>query len=180
MDWKGVVSSAVSSCASLVSGLTGSANDQKKAVKAAKKAGKQAKKNAEKLYPNWDFGGRKLAKSEGIKNRGEWKRARAKAGQEAYDEAYHEVWDMYVEAKEAEINNLQHQTSQEALDHELQMAQINAESMAAALALEAQSNQTDTVNVKSGGIGCVGFALALSGGLVYSVYEFVKYVSYLI
>lgn len=175
MDWSGCVSTAVSSAASVVNNLTASANDQKKAVKAAKSAGKEAKKNAEKLYPSWDTKGTKdLAASEGITTRAAWKKARAEAGNSAYDEAYDEVWQMYVKAKDAEINAVSFQTSQEYLDHELAMAEVNASALSNAYAMEFQSSvspqQMPPMQYKSAGSGCVGFAFALvasGSGLVY-------------
>ncbi len=167
MNWQECVNTAVSGVTNIVGNLTSSPNDQKKAVSAAKKAGKEAQKQAEKLYPSWDVKGTKdLAEKEGITSRAEWKRARAQAGQEAYQEAYDRVFEIYERAKNAEINNMEFQSSQEYLDHELAMAQTNAGAMSSALALEAKSASS------GGGLGCCTIIIGVcsfGGGLVYLI-----------
>lgn len=111
-----------------------------------------------------------MAEKEGVTSRAEWKRVRAQAGKEAYEQAYDEVWQIYVKAKDAEINAQTFQTSQEYLDHELQMAEVNTAGLTAAAQYDA--NQNAVMGSKSLGGGCLGFAslLVVSGsGIVYLI-----------
>ena len=72
---------------------------------------------------------------------------------------------MYVKAKDAEINNLEFQTSEEALQLEL----AKTEAMIAGASADSKT--------ASAGIGCLGFALLLSGGgLSALIYEIVHLV----
>ena len=164
--WADAVKTGVSSVAAVVSGY--GPNDQKKAVSAAKKAGKAAQKNAEKLYPKWSVKGTKdMAKNEGYNSKAEWDRARAQAGQDAYQAAYDEVWAIYTKAKDAEINATNFQSSQEYLDHELAMQQSQSEALAAAA----------EIDMKSAGKGCMGISALLiigGGSLTYIIYELIN------
>jgi len=166
-NWADAVKTGVASVAAVVSGY--GPNDQKKAVSAAKKAGKAAQKLAEALYPKWSTKGTKdMAKSEGFNSKAEWDRERARAGQEAYKDAYDEVWSIYTEAKEAEINAQNFQTSQEYLDNQLAMAQAQSEALGAAAQIDMKS---------AGAGGCMGMsALLVAGGsaLTYVIYQLIQ------
>ena len=167
--WADVAQSVAQGVAGVASQVAGyGPNDQKKAVSAAKKAGTAAQKLEAKKWPNWNNNVKKgLAAERGISDKGSWKAAKAEACQQAYDQAYHEVWDMYVKAKDAEINNIEFQSSQEAL--ELELAKTNAMIAGA---------QADSAVMKSAGGGCMGFALALvvagAGSLSALIYGIIQ------
>lgn len=162
------VSTAVSSVANTVSAF--GPNDEGKAVKAAKKAGKYAAQLEGKKWPAWSKKGTKeMARGMGYSSKAEWLKAKAEAEDAASDEAYREVWDMYVKAKDAQINGYENQTSQEYLN-----AQLAAQQAAAEAAIITGQMQT-----KSAGGGCMGMSailLAAGGAITYIVYAAINLV----
>lgn len=157
------VSTAVSSVANTVSNL--GPNDQGKAVRAAKQAGKYAAKLEGKKWPAWlKKGTKEMAQGMGYNSKAEWQKAKAEAEDAASDEAYKEVWDMYVKAKDAQINGYENQTSQEYLNAQLAAQQATAEAAVAMGSAEMK---------KSAGSGCMGMSailLASGGAIAYIVY----------
>lgn len=154
------VSTAVTSVASAVAQY--GPNDEGKAVKAAKKAGNKAKQLESKKYPAWASGGKSVAKSLGIETKGEYKSFKATQEQEAYQAAYDQVWNIYEESKNAEINATNAQTAQQLLNNEL-----------------AAEESSDLYASKNTTGGCAPLAALLVGGasaLAWIIYEVVNLV----
>lgn len=168
-EWSDVAQSVAQGVSTVASQIAGyGPNDQKKAVAAAKKAGKEAERLEGKKWPNWSNNIKKgLAAERGISDKGSWKAAKAEACQAAYQAAYDEVWDMYVKAKDAEINHVEFQSSQECL--ELELAKTNA--------LVAGASADSAKSASAGGCLSAAIALVLSGGtltaLIYGLIQLV-------
>jgi len=154
------VSTAVQSVASTVAAY--GPNDSGKAVNAAKKAGNEAKRLEGKKYPAWLSGGKKVAESLGIDNKGEYKSYKATQEQEAYKAAYDQVWELYEASKNAEINAQQTQTAQQQLNNDLAAQQANQE-----------------LSKKGAGFGCMGMSALLIGAgsaFAWLIYEVINLV----